>query len=106
MVLAWDFSIATGCIMLIIIGYLTQIVRLSFWPLETRNRLTMTIWWSILLNMITLEIKQIILLTCWVNEEDNELIDYSITSIADFFFVNAIMLQCFEWDLLQQMISH
>ena len=52
--LIWDFSIATGCVMTLILAYVAQIVRVSFLPLKTRNRLTMTIWWSHLLNMVML----------------------------------------------------
>ena len=64
--LSWDFSIATGCIMTLILGYLVQIVSLKFKSLETRNRLTMTIWWSHFLNMITLELKQTVLVSIWL----------------------------------------
>ena len=54
--LSWDFSILSGIVLALITFYIIQIVRLHFMPQETRNKITMKIWWSILLNLIALQI--------------------------------------------------
>ena len=52
--ISWDFSILSGIILALIVFYVIQITRLHFMPQETRNKITMKIWWSILLNLIAL----------------------------------------------------
>ena len=74
-------------------------------PYDTRNKLTMTIWWSILFNLIALEIRNTILICVdLANTNYSELVGYALNSTACFFFTNAVMLQTFEWDLLGSMI--
>mgnify|MGYP007082967063 CR=1 FL=1 len=101
----WDLSITTGFTVGLIVIYLVQCVHLYHMPMETRNKLTMTIWWSILLNLIAWEIKNIILF-CLALKTDciSALTSYALGSTACFFFTNAITLQTFEWDLLGSMI--
>lgn len=50
----WDFSIITGILSACIVLYVAQCIKLMYMPKETRNKLTMTIWWSILLNLVAL----------------------------------------------------
>lgn len=64
----WDFSIATGCIVTMCLSYLAQIVRLKTMPLETRNRFTMTIWWSHFINLLMLETKEIIFVSISITD--------------------------------------
>ena len=97
----------TGFTCSLAIIYLVQCIRLTFMPKDQRNKLTMTIWWSILLNLVALEIKNIVMICLNISEDSiSELLSYSLNSIACFFFTNAIMLQTFEWDLLGSMIIH
>ena len=104
----WDFSIATGCLVALLVAYPAQIVSLYFKPLDARNKLTMTIWWSLFISMLVIEIKN----TIFIMIEDTNsrgvsvLCSYTIGSIWCFFYVNAILLQSFEWDLLASMILY
>ena len=52
----WDFSVINGILLSMITLYIAQCIRVKFMPIEKRNKLTMIIWWSILLNLIALEI--------------------------------------------------
>ena len=101
----WDFSIVTGLIMSLSVIYLIHCVRLYHMPQETRNRLTMIIWWSLLLNLLALQIENTIMLALDISVQYiSELWGYALNSTACFFFTNALMLQTFEWDLLGSMI--
>lgn len=101
----WDYSITTGLTITLIAIYLIQCVRLHFMPIETRNKLTMTIWWSIFLNLVALESKNTILICLNLQTENSKaLTNYALASTACFFFTNAVTLQTFEWDLLGSMI--
>jgi len=103
---SWDFSITTGLTVWVALLYLAQCVRLAHMPCETRNKLTMTIWWSIFLNLVAWECKNIILFSLNLsNESYSSLANYALGSTACFFFTNAITLQTFEWDLLGSMIK-
>ena len=103
----WDFSIITGILLACITLYFAQCVRLYFMPLETRNKLTMIIWWSILLNLVALQFQYTVLISISEAERSiNELTCYALDSFACFFFTNAVMLQVFEWDLLGSLIKH
>ena len=74
-------------------------------PLKTRNRLTMTVWWSILFNLLALEISNAILVCLNITSTSvNKLTEYTLESFANYFFINAVMYQTFEWDLLGSMI--
>ena len=74
-------------------------------PIETRNKFTMTVWWSIWMNLVALEIRNIIMIVLDLSKDSlNELSSYALNSIACFFFTNAIMLQAFEWDLLGSLL--
>lgn len=101
----WDFSIANGCIVSLLLAYTVRIATIRFEPLETRNKLTLTIFWSHYLNILTLEIKKCVFVTFQMTINVSQLLQYAISSIACFFYVNAVMLQCFEWDLLASMIQ-
>ena len=106
--LSWDFSILSGIVLALITFYIIQIVRLHFMPQETRNKITMKIWWSILLNLIALQIQNIVITTLEYQQTSgsvSSLTSYAINSTACFFFTNAIMLQIFEWDMLFTMIK-
>ena len=63
----WDFSIVSGWIESVSVIYIIQCVRLHHMPLDTRNRLTMIIWWSLLLNLIALQLENCILLALNLN---------------------------------------
>ena len=102
--LIWDFCIATGCVVTLILAYLAQIVRVSFFPLSTRNRLTMTIWWSHFLNLLMLEFKKIAFICIKMSSTVNQLASYSVSSIAGIFYTSAILVQSFQLDMLAQMI--
>ena len=102
----WDFSIVTGLIVSLSTMYTIQCVRLLHMPIETRNRLTMTVWWSLLFNLIALEIEDIIMLALNFNQAyQSENWKYALNSSACFFFTNAIIYQILEWDLLGSMIK-
>ena len=47
----WDFSITSACTISLGVAYIAQCVRLKNMPLESRNKLTMTIWWSLFFNL-------------------------------------------------------
>ena len=101
----WDFSFTTGVTISLAVIYLAQCIRLQHMPIETRNKFTMTVWWSIWMNLVALEIRNIIMIALDLNKDSlNELSSYALNSVACFFFTNAIMLQAFEWDLLGSMI--
>lgn len=73
--------------------YLIHIVRVYHMPQERRNRLTMIIWWSLLLNLLALQIENSMLLALNITVAyRNELWSYALNSTACFFFTNAIML--------------
>ena len=67
----------------------------------------MTIWWSLLLNLVAYQIKSTILIVMVVTDSpgNSSLASYAIGSIACFFFTNATVLQVFEWDLLAKMVQ-
>ena len=104
----WDYSIASACIISLLVAYVAHIVSLYYRPLDTRNKLTITIWWSLFISMLVIEIKNSI----FVAIEDTSsrglsvLCSYAIGSIWCFFYVNAILLQSFEWQLLASMILY
>ena len=74
-------------------------------PLETRNRFTMTIWWSHFINLLMLETKEIIYVSISITDSLKNIAAYAITSTAGFFFVIAIMLQAFDLGLLSRLIQ-
>ena len=74
-------------------------------PLERRNKLTLTIWWSLFLNLAALWIKNTVLICLSLNESVSALSNYALGSAACFFFTNALTLQLLEWDLLAAMIK-
>jgi len=89
----WDYSITTGLTITLITIYLIQCVRLHNMPIETRNKLTMTIWWSIFLNLVALESKNTILICLNLHSERlKALTNYALASTACFFFTNAVTL--------------
>ena len=101
----WEFCITTGILVTLIVVYLAQCVRLSHMPVKTRNKMTMTIWWSILLNLVSFQVRNVIMILLDIkNKSCNELTNYALESITCFFFTNALMFQTFEWDLLGAMI--
>ena len=66
----------------------------------------MIIWWSLLFNLLALQIDNSIMMALNLKVEClNELWSYALNSTACFFFTNALTLQAFEWDLLGSMIS-
>ena len=102
----WDFAVTTGMNVALAVCYLVQCVRRNHMPCETRNKLTMTIWWSIFFNLVALLVKNIIMLNLRLTSKSvGELSSYGLNSTACFFFTNAIMLQTFEWDILGSMIK-
>ena len=48
----WDFSITSACTISLGVAYIAQCVRLKNMPPESRNKLTMTIWWSLFFNLL------------------------------------------------------
>lgn len=58
----WDFSVTSAILTTLMVLFLANIIRLSYMPYVTRNRLTLTIWWSMLLNLVALQIKNLILI--------------------------------------------
>ena len=75
-------------------------------PLTTRNKLTFKIWSLMLINLLVLAIKLVIFISIQLAVSINQLASYAISSIACFFYVSAIMIQCFEWHLLASMIKY
>ena len=54
---SWAFSVITGLVVTLSILYLANCIRLKYMPQETRNKLTMIIWWSLFLNLVALQIE-------------------------------------------------
>ena len=101
----WDFSVTTGLIIALTVIYLAHITRIRFMPCKTRNRLTMTIWWSVFYNLVALEIHNVIMICLDLsNESVSVLTNYALESTACYFFTNAVIYQTFEWDILGSMI--
>ena len=85
--------------------YLSNIIRLSYMPCKTRNKLTMTIWWYIFMNLCAVQIKNVIMICLDLTDESvSVLTSYALSSTACYFFTNAVMYQTFEWDMLGNMI--
>ena len=64
-------------------------------PLENRNRLTLTIWWSLLLNLVAIEIKNMVLIFLALSSNDKKvssLSNYALEAAACLFYTNAIIL--------------
>ena len=100
----WDFSVTSGIIIALMVLYIGQITRRSHMPLTTQNKLTMTIWWSVFFNLAALLIRDIIVICLdLTNENESVLTDYALNSSACYFFMNTVMHQTFEWDLLGSM---
>ena len=89
----WDFSITSGFTISLAVIYLAQCIRLQHMPIETRNKFTMTVWWSIWMNLVALEMRNIIMISLDLSEASlDELSSYALNSVACFFFTNGIML--------------
>ena len=89
----WDFCIATGCIVTLGLAYLVRIISLYHKPLETRNKLTMVIWWSFFFSILVLQIKLTVFFSVdWLSAGVNMLCEYAVGSFCCFFYVNAILL--------------
>ena len=102
----WDFSITLSLTVLLILLYFTQCVRLKYAPLTKRNRLTLPIYISFLLNLIALLIRaiiEIIMLNRGVQEDF--LIRYAMNSAAMQFYVTAVLIQILEWNLIANMVK-
>ena len=96
---------ASGVIIAVMVLYLANIIRLSYMPCKTRNKLTMTIWWSIFMNLCALQIRNVIMICLdLTNESVSVMTNYALSSMASYFFINAVMYQTFEWDMLGNMI--
>ena len=103
----WEYCVATGCIVTLCLAYFVRIISLYHKPLDTRNKLTMVIWWSFFLSILVLQIKQTIFFSVdWLSKGVNTLCEYAVGSFCCFFYVNAILLQNFEWGLLASMIRY
>ena len=101
----WDFSITISINATLILLYCVQIVRLYYSGTEKRNKLTFAIYWSLNCNLIAVFMKAIASLCLTAQwEHKNQITMYGLESVACIFFVVAICLQAFEWDMVQHMI--
>ena len=58
-----------------------------------------------MINLVALLIRNMIMVKLEIKSTSiRELTNYGLSSIACFFFTNAVMFQTFEWDLLGAMI--
>ena len=95
----------SGGIIAVMVLYLANIIRLSYMPCKTRNKLTMTIWWSIFMNLCALQIRNVIMICLDLTDESVSVsTNYALSSMACYFFTNAVIYQTFEWDMLGSMI--
>ena len=102
----WDFSFTLSLTVLLILLYFTQSVRLKFGLLNKRNRLTLIIYVSFLLNLVALLIRavaEILMLNYGVKEDF--LIRYAMNAAAMQFYVTAVLIQILEWNLIANMVK-
>ena len=102
----WDFSFTSAITTLLILTYITQIVRLKFGKLRKRNRLTLMIHISFLLDLTALQIRTVAeILMVMYNTPGQYLISYMLNTFATEFFLIAVLIQILEWNLIASMVK-